>query len=199
MKRLMPLAPLLMLMLAAPPALAHKLKVFAAAEGAAITGTAYFAGGGKAAQSAGRLLGADGAVVAEFRTDADGHFRLSVPLRQDYRVAVDSGDGHVAEALVRADELPPSLPTPAASATLPDPAALVEVPDPAPAPTSIDSPPLAAEAIEAAVARQILPLRQQIDAMEDRARFSDIMGGVGSIFGLFGIWAWVAARRGRRP
>ena len=122
-----------------------------------------------------------------------------MPLRQDYRVAVDSGDGHVAEALVRADELPPSLPTPAASATLPDPAALVEVPDPAPAPTSIDSPPLAAEAIEAAVARQILPLRQQIDAMEDRARFSDIMGGVGSIFGLFGIWAWVAARRGRRP
>ncbi len=190
MKRLMPLAALLML--AAPPALAHKLKVFAAAEGAAITGTAYFAGGGKAMDSAGRLLGADGAVVAEFRTDAHGNFRLSVPLRQDYRVAVDSGDGHVAEAVVRADELPPSLPAPPASVAAPDPA-------PVAAPTAVDGAPLAAEAFEAAVARQILPLRQQLDAMEERARFSDIMGGVGTIFGLFGIWAWVAARRGRRP
>jgi len=175
MTRAIPLA--LALMLAAFPALAHKLKVFAAAEGATITGTAYFAGGGKAADSAGRLVDVNGAVVAEFRTDAQGNFHLSVPLRQDYRISIDSGDGHVAEALVRADELPPSLPAASTAQAVPP----------------------ATEAIEAAVARQILPLRQQIDALEDRARFSDIIGGIGTIFGLFGIWAWIAARRSRQP
>lgn len=170
------------LVLAAPPAFAHKLKVFAATEGAAIVGSAYFAGGGKAVGSAGRLLGPDGMVVAEFHTDAEGGFRLPVTQRQDYRVSVDSGDGHVAETTVAAAELPESLPAGANSAAAPilAPAAVPEaVPD----------------QIEAAVARQILPLRRQIDAMEERARFSDIMGGIGTIFGLFGIGAWIAARR----
>lgn len=53
--------------------------------------------------------------------------------------------------------------------------------------------------VEAAVARQIRPLRLQLDAMEERARFSDIMGGIGTIFGVFGIAAWIAARRGGKP
>lgn len=167
-------------MVLAAPASAHKLKVFAAAEGDAIVGTAYFAGGGKAMDSAGQLLGPDGAVIARFRTDAEGGFRLPVTLRQDYRVTVDSGDGHVTEARVAATELPEALPQGAAAAPAPATAMpAVAVPD----------------QVEAAVARQIIPLRRQIDAMEERARFSDIMGGIGTIFGLFGVAAWLAARR----
>lgn len=171
------------LVLAAAPAWAHKLKVFAAAEGSVIVGTAYFAGGGKAMDSAGRLLAPDGTVIAPFRTDGDGGFRLPVALRQDYRVAVDSGDGHVAEALVAAAELPEALPPGAASAPIARAAAPVAaVPD----------------QFEAAVARQIMPLRRQIDALEERTRFSDIVGGIGTIFGLFGVAAWVAARRSKK-
>lgn len=172
------------LSVAAAPAFAHKLKVFAGAEGAEIVGIAYFAGGAPAMDSAGRLLGPDGAVLAEFRTGADGGFRLPAPLRQDYRVTVDSGDGHVAEALVSAAELPAGLPAGGAS-TAAQPAATAPVAMP--------------DAVEAAVARQILPLRRQIDAMEERARFSDILGGIGTIFGLFGVAAWIASRKGKRP
>lgn len=167
MKRLMLAAALTA---TATPALAHKLKVFVGAEGTEIVGAAYFAGGAPAMDVAGRLLGADGAVLAEFRTDANGNFRLSLTQRQDVRVSVDSGDGHVAEAAIGGAEQPAASPA-------------VTVPD----------------AVEAAVARQILPLRKQIDAMEDRARFSDIMGGIGTIFGLFGVFAWVASRKGRSP
>ncbi len=175
------------LTLASTPAWAHKLKVFAAAEGARIVGTAYFAGGGKAQNSSGRLLAADGSVVAEFRTDSNGAFRLEVGSRQDYRVAVDSGDGHVAEARVAAAELPETLP--ASGTAAPAPVQAVPAAQPAPA----------TDAVELAVARQLLPLRQQIDALEERTRFSDIMGGVGTIFGAFGIYAWIAARRNRKP
>lgn len=166
MKRLMLAAALTLI---AAPALAHKLKVFAAAEGADITGTAYFAGGAPAMDAPGRLLGPDGAELARFRTDAAGNFRVPAQGHQDVRVSVDSGDGHVAEARIGADE--PAMPATAA----------------------------ALDPVEAAVARQILPLRKQIDAMEERARFSDIMAGIGTIFGVFGIIAWIAARRSRRP
>lgn len=167
-----PIVCLAALMVAATPAWAHKLKVFAAAEGSAIVGTAYFAGGGKAMDSAGQVLGADGAVIASFRTDAEGGFRVPVAERRDYRVTVDSGDGHVAEALIPADDMPAAA-IPATTA--------------------------AADPVEAAVARQILPLRRQLDALEERTRFSDIMGGIGTIFGLFGIFAWIAARRSKQP
>ena len=186
MKRLLLAAALV---LAASPALAHKLKVFAAAEGATIVGTAYFAGGGKAQNSTGRLMAADGTVLTEFRTDAGGGFRLDVASRQDYRVAVDSGDGHVAEARVAASELPLSLPMGEGSST-------PSAPAPVAAPTPVTA---GTDAIEMAVARQILPLRQQIDALEERTRFSDIMAGIGTIFGVFGIFAWIAARRTRTP
>lgn len=175
------------LLLAATPAWAHKLKVFAAAEGAQIVGTAYFAGGGKAQNSAGRLLAADGSVVAEFHTDGDGAFRLGVTSRQDYRVAVDSGDGHVAEAHVAAAELPESLPVGGTAVAAPVQAVPAAQPTPA------------TDAVELAVARQLLPLRQQIDALEERTRFSDIMGGIGTIFGICGLYAWFASRRNRTP
>lgn len=178
------LAAVAVLMLSTAPALAHKLKVFAAAEGADIVGTAYFAGGGKAVGSVGRVLAPDQSLIATFTTDDQGGFRFAVSARQDYTISVDSGDGHVAQTIVAAIELPASLPAGLSSA--------VAVAEPAPESSS------AALDVEAAVARQIRPLRQQIDAMEERARFSDIMGGIGTIFGLFGIAAWVAARRSNR-
>jgi nickel transport protein len=170
------------LALTATPALAHKLKVFAAAEGEAIVGTVYFAGGGVAIDSPGVATTADGTEIARFRTDAEGNFRVPVPSRQDIRVSIDSGDGHVAETVVAAAELPEALP-----------AATDRAPRPRTAPTGVSA------EVEAAVARQILPLRRQIDAMEERARFSDIMGGIGTIFGVFGIAAWLAAKKRRQP
>lgn len=181
--RTAPLA--LALMLAATPALAHKLKLFVQAEGDEIVGLGYFAGGGKAMNSPGRVTAPDGTLVAPFTTDGDGRFRLRVTVRQDYTLHLDTGDGHVAETVLRGDELPDSLPA----------GQVVARAEATPATSASTVPP----DIEAALARQLRPLREQIDQMEERARFSDIMGGLGTIFGIFGIAAWVSARRKDKP
>jgi nickel transport protein len=167
-------AVLLVLALSAGPALAHKLKLFAQAEGMDLVGTAYFAGGGKAAGLDGRVAAADGSPVATFRTDADGAFRVAAGRRQDHLLTVDSADGHAATARVAAADLPDTLPSggmvsPAGDAVL-----------------------------DAALARQLRPLREQIDALENRTRLGDVIGGIGFIFGLFGIAAWMAARKEKR-
>jgi nickel transport protein len=54
--------------------------------------------------------------------------------------------------------------------------------------------------IEVAVARQIRPLREELLATRDALRLTDILGGVGYIFGLAGVALWWHARRsgGRR-
>ena len=165
------LAALVLAMLAAP-ASAHKLKLFASVEGGDIVGSAYFVGGDKAVGVPGRIQGADGSLVASFATGPDGSFRQGVTARMDHTISVESEDGHAALFTIRAAEFPPSLPEGKGMAASSDTAAL-----------------------EAAIARQIRPLREQLDAYESRVRLHDIMGGIGTIFGLFGCWAWLQSRR----
>lgn len=175
MKRL-----LLVLLLLASPAQAHKLKLFVASEGAQILGDVYFSGGGKAQGVGGEVRGPDGALVGKITTGTDGSFRFTAASRMDHVITVDGGDGHSVTATVAAADLPTSLPAGAAAA--------VAVASQAPPPAEMD-------AVEAAVARQIRPLRQQLDAYEDKLRLHDILGGIGTIFGVFGVLAWLSARR----
>lgn len=159
---------ILAVLLAASPAYAHKLKLFVTQEGAEITGKAYFAGGGAAAELDGQVVDAQGRVVATLRTDAEGRFRFAPTHGDGLRVRFESGDGHMAEAVLG----PPPAAAPPVNAATPD--------------------------VDAAIARQLTPLREQLDRMESRARLSDIVGGVGLIVGAFGVYAWVASRRGNK-
>ena len=170
----------LFLLLLAAPAQAHKLKLFVTTEGPLILGDAYFSGGDKAQDVSGEVKGPDGTLAGKFTTGADGNFRFTAASRMDHIITVDGGDGHTATATILAAELPAALPAGPASAS----------------PIRAEPPPSPEmDAVEAAVARQIRPLRQQLDAYEDKLRLHDILGGVGAIFGLFGVLAWVSARR----
>lgn len=155
----------LALVLAANPAYAHKLKLFVSQDGTQISGKVYFAGGGAAIDVAGTVTDSQGHVVATLRTDAEGRFHVTDAAALPLHIRFESADGHMAET------------------TLGD----VAAPDSAPV--------TANPGMEAAIARQLVPLREQLDRMETRARLSDIIGGVGVIIGLFGAYAWIAARR----
>lgn len=175
----------LALVMSTNPASAHKLKVFATAEGTDIAGSAYFAGGDKAAGVPGRILGADGSLVATFATGADGGFRQRVAVRMDHIIAVESEDGHIARFTIAAADF---------AGSLPDGPPEGKSESKSEGKTAVSAPADTA-ALEAAIARQIRPLREQLDAYESRIRLHDLMGGIGTIFGLFGCWAWLQSRR----
>jgi nickel transport protein len=196
----------LALVLGSGPALAHKLNVFAAADGARIQGSAYFAGGGKAAGVLVRITDAAGTVLAELRTAADGSFGYHADAPVEHRIIAETVDGHRAQWRVGADELAPGFP---ASAAAPRP---VENARPqgggeSPAITSAADgarsagPALSADleaAIERAVARQIGPLRRELAEARDARQLQDILGGIGYIVGLAGLALWWQARRPRK-
>ncbi|MBK5939451.1 hypothetical protein [Halochromatium roseum] len=87
------------------PVQAHRLQVFASADGDQIQGRAYFVGGHPARGIEIQLLDADGQQVAELSSDDDGRFRAQVSVVDDYRVVAKSGDGHRAEWPIAASEL----------------------------------------------------------------------------------------------
>jgi nickel transport protein len=185
------LAPLLALG-AASPALAHKLKVFATAIGSTVEGRVYFVGGGAGTGVPVELRNSSGEVVATARTVApDGGFALSLPYRDDFTVFADAQDGHVGSFVLSAARLPESLPARPGATPVAEP---VEV---APAAEPADASAVSTAAIETAVARQLAPLLEEMDALRSAIGFRDIVGGVGFILGGFGLWAFLAARRSR--
>ncbi|QTL05946.1 cobalamin biosynthesis protein CbiM [Aquabacter sp. L1I39] len=208
---------MVLVVLGVAPALAHRLKVFATVEDGAVTGYAFFIGGGRpqGAQVIFRTPG--GADLARTVTDAEGGFSFRPSVPQALEVVVNAGDGHVAEALLAADRFGPAEAAPASPAPAPDPAsALAAAPAPsapaaglgapappasAPTPSTACAPDTAVlaglvdAAADRAVARQIRPLLEAYEAAEGRVRFNDVMGGIGMIVGLAGTALWVSARR----
>jgi len=184
--------------LASLPAQAHKLKVFATAEGDRIEGEAYFAGGAKAAGVAVAITDGEGHELARLTPDAEGRFHYRVDRRREYRVVADSLDGHVASWTIRPEEFSSSLPQGDPAQTPPKVKVSAEPPSPAPQAQLPDLRERAALSgmIERAVARQVRPLREALLAYDDKVRLHDILGGIGYIAGIAGIGLWWRNRGG---
>lgn len=174
------------------PADAHRLKAFATVVGASIEGKAYFVGGGPAENVAATLVDKSSKVIAETRTDTEGRFVLTAPVRADVTVVIDATDGHLARFEIAASRLPDLLPA------VPEGGSGVALAA-ATGPPSVTSPPTrstaSADQIAAAVARQIEPLAEQLDSLEASIRLRDVLGGVGYIIGIFGLVAFMKVRR----
>jgi nickel transport protein len=178
------------------PVSAHKLKVFATAEGDRILGQAYFVGGAGAGGAAIRIVDAGGRVLARPEPDVNGNFSYAVERRMDYQVVADSLDGHLASWTLRADEFSPDLPGTQAMETSDKAHPVAPVSREQDIPASRTVPDAASLShVEAAVARQIRPLRVALQAHEEQVRLRDIVGGIGYIVGLAGLGFWWSARR----
>lgn len=171
---------LLLLLFTAGPAQAHLLKLFAYVEGRQIHGSVYFAGGGASTGARVRISTAAGEPVAELTSDDQGGFSHPVTAPGEYLIQADSGDGHRAEWHIRRDEF-------GTATTRGTP---VDTHSRQTEPASLPSDKRLAELVEQAVARQIGPLREQLQREADRARLSDIVGGIGFIFGIAGLLMW---------
>lgn len=178
------LLPLLLALAFVGPAQAHKLKVFATVEGAEVTGYAFFIGGGRAAGAVWTAKDPAGTMLASGTTDGEGRFAFRVPQPPvDATVTVDTREGHIAAATLPASRFG------GAAALLPPPADGAEPAMEAPGDARL------ATLVEAAVQRQVTPLMERIEQMDDRLRLADVMSGIFLILGLAGMALWAKGRR----
>ncbi|KUF12441.1 hypothetical protein [Pseudoponticoccus marisrubri] len=179
----------LVLLLALPgPALAHKVIAAVFPSGDRIEGEIGFSNGDMATDQAVEVFDGQGNRLGETVTDADGFFEYvpQAPVRHVFRA--DLGAGHVAETSMSAEEV----------------AALLGVapPEPAPTPNTQAVTPAATglsaadkAAIATLVRDEIRPLRREIAAYREKNDLQTVLGGIGYIFGLFGLGFYLAARR----
>ena len=196
------LAAIIALSMLGSPALAHKLQVFAFAEGASIGGSVYFAGGGAASGARIEILDGAGNRLAALAPDGEGRFVYSAQAPVDHLIRAITGDGHQAEWRVPAAELAAGFGSDGSTVeegARRDRADLSVIPATVASSSSevfaVALDPALESAIERAVARQIRPLREQLVAAQDRVRLQDILGGIGYIIGLTGLALWWTSRR----
>ena len=142
---------------------------------------------------------ASGELLLSGKTDADGKYSFKIPetaRRQgmDLRLLLRAGVGHQAEWVVKAGEymVAPAVETASAeSVAVETPAAEVrpvEVPATAPA---ID-----VAAVETVVRRELAPVKEMLaDMSQPGPSVTEILGGIGYIFGLFGVAAYFKSRK----
>jgi len=192
------------LFLAARPAQAHRVKVFAAVQGKKVVCRGFFSGGGKPKNCPIKVFLPDGSLLVEGKTDENGRFEFEATVRADLKVVLEAGEGHRAEYTISSDALPKELaginggtkPTATASDDNPPPIGPPNMQNP-----SIN---LGAEQVRGIVREviqeELLALREElIEAEAKGPGFTEIIGGIGYIIGIMGIVLYFRSKSaGRR-
>ena len=177
---------------------AHKVTIFAWAEGDRIHTESKFSGGKRVKNGKVAVFDSAGNQLLEGATDESGAFSFKVPKIDDLTVVLKAGMGHGNSWKVSAAELggaetdsPETVPAPADTETQASPIA------------QADAGGLSAQEVEAIVARQLeeklRPLTRMVAATQDKGpTAADIFGGLGYILGLVGLGAYVRCRKENR-
>jgi len=186
---------------AIPAVYAHKVTVFAWAEGDRVYTESKFSGGKKVKKGKVEVFDSSGRRLLVGRTDDNGAFTFKAPAIIDLKIVLTAGMGHRNSWLLSAAELGGEEPAPQeTNASRAGLAALETHRDTVPASAC---PGLTAQEIEAIVSRQleqkIKPLTRMVAASQEKGpTMNDVVGGIGYIIGLVGLGVYMRSRKGSR-
>lgn len=187
----------LLLMAASTSSYAHKVRIFAWEEGEEIVTESKFSGGRAAKNVTITVIdSATGKELLAGATDSEGLFRFPVPPNAGagLEIVVDGGDGHknswkhILETASTDDAATSPHPAPTESSVTPSP----PVTEPQ---QTIDAEQLTI-LVEEALERKLGPIRRSLAEITEKGpSLQDIIGGIGYIFGLAGIAAYMRFRK----
>jgi nickel transport protein len=183
-----------LLLLSSLIAHAHNVVGGVYVNGVDIEGEAGFSNGTMAnAGTKVKITDQSGTPLGEVETDDQGFFMFTAKKKITYLFEINMGAGHILKMQLPADELPDDLDSGAAttntnSGTNKSSTLVSNV-------AKGDNSPINTLHLEKAIAKQIIPLRKEIQALKEKSGLRDILGGIGYIFGLLGVVALIRERR----
>jgi len=191
MKRIISPVILLLSSLFSVAAIAHNVVGGVYATGFEIEGEAGFSNGSMAnAGTIVKIFDPSGSPLGEVETDDEGFFTFTAKKRITHVFEIDMGAGHQLTMQLPAEELPESLsagPSSEQSTNTPSLSVSNVTPD------NVDQ--ITVLMLEKAIAKQIKPLRKEIQSLKEKSGLRDILGGIGYIFGLLGLVAFLRERK----
>ena len=170
-----------LLFLFASAAHAHKLNIFTYAESGKIFVESYFSDGIIPKDAKVKVSDDNDKEILSGVVNAEGAYTFDVPNSPKILILVDAGLGHVVSATLEGVEM--------TSVTADPSNAVAGGNDDAPAVAGLEA------QIRRAVAEANKPLARELSALKNKVYTSDIVGGLGFIFGFLGLYAFLKARK----
>jgi len=171
------------------PALAHKVMIFAWVEGDTVFTESKFSGGKKAIHAPVVIFDKDGKKLLEGKTDNKGEFSFKIPKLTDLKIVLNAGMGHKAEWTVPESEIRE------AGAILEKKSA-VETSGPIAVGLSKKE---VRKIVEDSLDKKLRPILRMIsESRNTKPSLTEIIGGIGYIFGLMGIALYFKNRGKKR-
>ncbi len=199
-----------LLVLSVTSAHAHRVNIFAYAEGNTVMTESFFSGGKPAMNSKVEVFDSSGKKLLEGKTDNEGIFSFAIPARDDLKIVVYAGEGHRSEYIVKKSELPASEGEPVADSAEPDSAASgtqginnrSTQPVSAGEPVAISNDCITEEIMNKTIKDRIEKEKIKIkkDMLLEQRRNAGpsivkLIGGLGYIFGIMGLWLFFIGRK----
>lgn len=196
----------LWLVLCNVPAWAHKVTIFAWVEGDTVYTQSKFSGGRRAKNSTVVVYDKEGNQLLEGKTDEKGEFSFKVPKKTDLMIALKASMGHLAEWTIPAEEITTVGEVFQSSAT--EGGIKPSVGESVPSidtktggdrhvPTAVGLSRQEVKAlIDESLDRKLKPIINMLaDSIDRGLKVSEVIGGLGYIFGLVGLALYFANRR----
>jgi nickel transport protein len=172
--------------------LAHKVNVFAWVEGDTIFVEGYYPGGKKAQNTLVEVYNSGGAKLLEGRTNQEGEFSFKIPAREDLRIVLTAGMAHKNDFTITAGDLGGSEP--------PSQEQVEKINEKVAAPslTTVEVGQLEVmidRVLDRKLERVIKLIR---NTRKERPGVTEIIGGIGYIFGLFGLVMYCKSKKERK-
>lgn len=185
---------LVFIAVAAVPAGAHKVTVFAWVEGDTVQTESKFSGGRVAKQARIEVYDGSGNFLLDGLTDDEGRFSFAAPKKEDLQVVLVAGAGHRNTWMIKAAEFAGQTPRVAEDHPVATNTTQPLVENALPQGVEVSRDELQAM-IETALDKKLQPVLHRLRQMEDGPRLSEIIGGLGYILGLVGLGAYLHYRR----
>jgi nickel transport protein len=171
------------------PALAHKVMIFAWVEGNTVFTESKFSGGKKVLNAPVVIFDKDGKKLLEGKTDNKGEFSFKIPKVTDLKIVLNAAMGHKAEWTVPESEIRE--------------AGIIVEKKSAPMPSGPIAVGLSKEEvqkiIEDSLDKKLRPIvRMMTESKDTKPSLTEIIGGIGYIFGLMGIALYFKNRGKKR-
>jgi nickel transport protein len=185
----LPALAMALVMITAAAAHAHKVYIYAWVEGDTVYTESYFGAKRKVQNSPVRVFDPSGREVAQGRTNDRGEFSFKAPAKTDLRIVVEAGMGHKNEFVLKAEEFTGGAPS-----------QVRQVPGEEPVKAGASLPRKEAEQVrvlvEQALDAKLRPVMRELAKIrqEKGPGLSEILGGIGYIFGIMGLILYLRSR-----
>lgn len=168
---------------------AHKVNIFAYMEGDTVYTESYFPDGTKVKGGIVEVYDSQGTKLLEGKTDENGQFNFRPPKKDDLKIVLVASMGHKNSYTLSADELPDIIAAQKPQEPEPQEFKVKEVTE-----VNLDQ---IKRIIDSSLDEKLKPIMRQLTkAQQRKVSFTEVIGGIGYIFGIMGIILYFVSKKG---